>query len=319
MKRPLNLQAFLAENELSEHFDNWLNFLDSQKRMSENTLQAYAKDTSSFFAFLNDHLGCTLLVHQLAELKTGDFRSFLAMRRRTGLGNRSLARTLSSVRSFFRYLEKNDILENPALSVLKSPKIGHTVPKALSQEAAKDLIKESRTVKTKNDPPWVQLRNVAVITLLYGCGLRISEALGITPAQAPQRGGETMRIIGKGQKERLVPVIPAAVEAIETYRQLCPFDLEHHQPLFRGVKGGALSPRIVQLLVQNLRGQLGLPSTVTPHALRHSFATHLLSAGGDLRAIQELLGHASLSSTQIYTEIDRTHLLKVYDKAHPRS
>lgn len=318
MKRALNIQAYLADLDTETQFENWLDFLDAGKRMSAHTLQAYAKDTSSFFAFLNDHLGESVSLGKLGKLKTSDFRSFLAFRRNEGLANRSLARTLSSVRSFYRYLEKNDILENPALAALKSPKIAHTVPKALSVEAASDLIEEGAKQPQKNETVWVQARDTAVILLLYGCGLRISEALNIKAGEAPNSSNDTMRIMGKGNKERLVPVLPAAIEAIEKYMEICPFVLEAHEALFRGVKGGKLSPRIVQLLIQNLRSRLGLPHTVTPHALRHSFATHLLSAGGDLRAIQELLGHASLSSTQIYTEIDRSHLLKVYDKAHPR-
>jgi len=318
MKRALNIQAYIADKETEAQFKHWLDFLDAGKRMSGHTLQAYAKDTSSFFSFLNDHLGGSVSLASLEKLKTSDFRSFLAFRRNEGLANRSLARTLSSVRSFFRFLETNDILENPALNALKSPKIAHTVPKALSVEAANKLIEEGAKPAKKGEPSWVQARDTAVIILLYGCGLRISEALNIKAGETPNRSNDTMRIMGKGNKERIVPVLPAAIDAIERYIELCPFTLEGDSALFRGVKGGKLSPRIVQLLIQNLRSRLGLPHTVTPHALRHSFATHLLSAGGDLRAIQELLGHASLSSTQIYTEVDSSHLLKVYDKAHPR-
>lgn len=243
-----------------------------------------------------------------------DMRAWMAHERRGGKTARSLARALSSVKSFFKWLSDRDGFDATAVLSARSPKFHRNLPRPVAEESAADLIDMAAS---QHSEPWVGARDTAVITLLYGCGLRISEALGLTGADVPL--GPSMRIKGKGGKERVVPVLPVAQRAVETYAQLCPFDLEADRPLFRGLRGGALNPRLISGLVANMRRQLGLPSTVTPHALRHSFATHLLAAGGDLRAIQELLGHASLSTTQAYTAIDTTQLEKVYSRAHPRA
>ena len=269
---------------------------------------------------MRDHLGGHPSLADLSGLRATDFRAFLAARRADGMSSRTLARALSAIRSLYRFLEKQGVVENAALSALRTPKIPHAVPKALGVAAAKKLVTSAPVASASEQETWVETRDTAVLLLLYGCGLRISEALGLDRKHAPlSTAQETMTITGKGNKTRIVPVLPVAREAIATYLDLCPYVLEDNDPLFVGVKGGRLNARNIQLLIQRMRGYLGLPDSATPHALRHSFATHLLSAGGDLRAIQELLGHASLSSTQIYTEVDRAHLLKQYMGAHPRA
>ena len=236
----------------------------------------------------------------------------MAARRRDGISSRSLARTLSALRTFFRWLETEEIARNRTFAQVSLPKVPHGIPKPLTIEKAAEVVR-------RDAEDWIALRDTAVLLLLYGSGLRISEALGLRRSDAPIAGVEVLRITGKGGKERLAPVLPVAREAVARYIAQCPHTLPPAEPLFRGEKGGPLSPRIIQLRMQALRDSLGLPPTATPHALRHSFATHLLSAGADLRQIQELLGHASLSTTQVYTEVDRDRLLAVYDKAHPRA
>jgi integrase/recombinase XerC len=293
----------------------WLRHLKTERRMSEKTLEAYSRDMGQFAQFMGDHLGGAPANRDLAELTVSDFRAFLARRRMQGVESRTLARQLSSLRSFYRHAEKAGLFRNPALSALRSPKLPHAVPKPLSPEKARDVAKGD-ALATDETPRWVLARDQAVLTLLYGCGLRISEALNLTTAQAE---ATTLSITGKGNKTRLVPLLPVARAAIAAYRDLCPFALSPKEPMFRGVKGGPLNARNIQLLIARLRGALGLPETATPHALRHSFATHLLANGADLRVIQELLGHASLSTTQVYTEVNRAHLLAQYRKAHPRA
>jgi integrase/recombinase XerC len=293
----------------------WLAALRTERRSAAKTLEAYARDFGQFAAFLCDHLGAPATLGDLATLSVSDFRAFLARRRSKGVESRTVARQLSSLRSFYRYAERKGLFRNPALSALRSPKLPHSVPKPLSVEAAGRLA-DADALDTGETARWVQARDQAVLTLLYGCGLRISEALALTPSQVTS---DVLTITGKGNKTRIVPLLPVARTAIEAYQALCPLLLPLNQPLFRGVKGGALNARNIQLLIARLRGALGLPDTATPHALRHSFATHLLGNGADLRVIQELLGHASLSTTQIYTEVDRAHLLTQYRKAHPRA
>jgi integrase/recombinase XerC len=305
--------AFLAGPDAQQAIQGFLQYLKSERRAAAKTLEAYGRDLSQFMAFLQDHLGGTAGLKELEELAAADFRAFLAARRTQGIESRSLARQLSAIRSFYRYMERNQILRNAALSALRSPKIPHAVPKPLNVEAAKSVIKAD-ALASEETPAWVTARDAAVLTLLYGCGLRISEALGLTAKQAQ---AETLSITGKGGKTRIVPVLPAARTAMARYIDLCPFPVKPDGPLFRGVKGGPLNARNIQLLIERLRGALGLPDTATPHALRHSFATHLLSNGADLRTIQELLGHASLSTTQVYTEVNRAHLLEQYAKAYP--
>ena len=293
----------------------WLTSLKSERRMSVKTLEAYGRDFGQFAQFMADHLGGAPSNRDLAELTVSDFRAFLARRRSRGVESRTLARQLSSLRSFYRHAEKEGLFRNPALSALRSPKLPHAVPKPLSPEKAR-AVARADALATDETPRWVLARDQAVLTLLYGCGLRISEALNLTTAQAD---GPTLSITGKGNKTRLVPLLPVARQSLALYRELCPFALSPKEPMFRGVKGGPLNARNIQLLVARLRGALGLAETATPHALRHSFATHLLANGADLRVIQELLGHASLSTTQVYTEVNRAHLLAQYRKAHPRA
>lgn len=283
--------------------------------MAALTLEAYARDLRQFAAFMADHLGGPAAISDLETLTVSDFRAFLARRRGQGAESRTLARQLSSLRSFYRFAERNNLFRNAAIVAIQSPKLPHSVPKPLSVEAAAKVVKGD-ALATDETPKWVLARDQAVLTLLYACGLRISEALSLTPKQAL---ASPLSITGKGNKTRIVPILPAAQSAVAAYLDLCPYPLNDNQPMFRGVKGGPLNARNMQLLIERLRGALGLPDTATPHALRHSFATHLLGNGADLRVIQELLGHASLSSTQIYTEVDRAHLLQQYRKAHPRA
>jgi integrase/recombinase XerC len=300
---------------LRQSADAWLAFLRHERGYAEKTLQAYDRDLRQFFAFLKGHLGHSPCLADLARLEAKTFRAFMAARRRNGSVSRSLARTMSALRQYFRWLEAREIIKNRAVLQLALPKIPHSVPKPLNVENAAAVVEHG--METELD--WVAARDVAVLLLLYGSGLRIAEALGIKAKDAPTGDRDMLRIVGKGNKERLVPVLPVVRNAVARYLALCPYTLDPDDALFRGAKGGPLSPRLIQLAMERLRFALGLPTTATPHALRHSFATHLLSAGGDLRQIQELLGHASLSTTQAYTEVDRERLLAVYDAAHPRS
>lgn len=308
-----------AGPEVEPEIGAWLDYLITEKRVADNTVEAYTRDIEQFLEFLFSHLAGLASLKDLAGLEPRDFRAFLADRRRDGVSNRTVARNLSAIRSLFRFLEKKGVLTNPGLSAITSPKIAHSVPKPLNVEAAKRLASPDPLLAA-GEQKWISARDTAVLTLLYGCGLRISEALSLQLRDAPIKPEhQILTITGKGGKMRQVPVLPVAREAIAKYLELCPHVLAAEGPLFVGARGKALSPRIIQLVVARLRGALALPDTATPHALRHSFATHLLSAGGDLRAVQELLGHASLSTTQIYTEVDRDHLLRQYNKAHPRA
>ncbi len=316
-KRPS--RSVYAAADTAEGIDAWIAYLVAEKRAAEKTIEAYLRDIEQFFAFLADHLGGPATLSDLADLKAGDFRAFLAQRRNDGASSRTLARSLSSIRSLFRFLERKGQVKNASLTAIRSPKLPRTLPKALSVSAAKRVVNDGDLARPDDEPQWVNARDTAVLLLLYGCGLRISEALGLNRGEAPlDPGRATLTITGKGGKTRLVPVLPVAREAIAAYLDLCPWSLQADDPLFVGVKGKRLNPRLIQLAVQRLRGALGLSDTVTPHALRHSFATHLLGAGGDLRTIQELLGHASLSTTQVYTQVDREHLLNVYDAAQKK-
>jgi integrase/recombinase XerC len=290
----------------------WLASLRAERRMAAKTIEAYARDLGQFAQFLAVHLGEAADAAALARLNAADFRSFLASRRREDASSRTLARQLSSLRSFFRFAEKTGRFRNPALAAIRSPKLPHAVPKPLTPEKATRLVMSGALAA--DAPRWEDARDQAVLTLLYACGLRISEALALTPAAAE---AATLAITGKGNKTRRVPLIPAARQAIAAYLAACPFALKPNEPMFRGARGGPLNPRLIQLQVARLRGALGLPDTATPHALRHSFASHLLANGADLRVIQELLGHASLSTTQVYTEVNRAQLLAQYRKAYP--
>ena len=284
--------------------------------MSAKTLEAYARDVGQFLDFLGQHLGGAPSLKQLAKLTPADVRAFMAARRSEGLSSRSLMRVLAGARSFARFLERNGKGKVGALSAVRAPKIGKTLPKPLAIAAAK-RISDTELRAGEEREPWIIARDAAVLALLYGSGLRISEALSLKRKDAGAH--DAITVTGKGNKTRMVPVLPQVTKSIADYVALCPLDLPDDGPLFVGSRGGPLSPRIVQLAMARLRGALGLPDTATPHALRHSFATHLLARGGDLRAIQELLGHASLSTTQIYTAVDSERLLEVYASAHPRA
>jgi integrase/recombinase XerC len=301
-------------DDLKGAVEAWLAHLLDERGQSPATCEAYARDLRQFLAFLKSHLGHPPCLGDLARLDAKAFRAFLASRRKAGVISRSLARSLSALRTFFRWLEREDMLKNRAVLQVALPKIPHSVPKPLTVEGAASLVTEA-----DHETEWIAARDVAVMLLLYGAGLRISEALSLSPRTAPLDGRDVMHIKGKGGKERLVPALAIISKAITRYVRLCPHSLAADEPLFRGARGGPLSPRLIQLAMEKLRLELGLPDTATPHALRHSFATHLLSAGADLRQIQELLGHASLSTTQVYTEVDRERLLAVYDQAHPRA
>ncbi len=297
---------------------DWLSHLGHERRLSPKTLEAYGRDLRQFCAFLTEHLGASPNLRAVAALKPADLRAFLGQRRRDGAGNRTLMRQLAALRSLARFGERDGRLSAAAFAATRGPRLGKGLPRPLDAKAAAAVTRaDSRAGEER--PDWVLARDAAVLSLLYGSGLRISEALGLKRSQAPANAGDALTVLGKGGKTRMVPVLPVVVEAIAGYLAQCPWRLQPDGPLFVGVKGGPLSPRIIQLAVEGLRGSLGLPSSATPHALRHSFATHLLGRGGDLRAIQELLGHASLSTTQVYTRIDSSRLLAAYDAAHPRA
>jgi integrase/recombinase XerC len=309
--------AFRASPEIGAEAVRWLAWLSNERRSSRHTIDAYGRDVRFFLAFLSEHQGKPPDSAALKALEPADLRSFLARRRNEGLENRSLLRSLAAVRSFLRALEKKGLAKTDFFGAVRAPKRPHSLPKALTVADARDLIdRDSRAGEARE--PWVLARDAAVLGLLYGAGLRISEALSIEHGRAPTGAVDRVTILGKGGKTRTVPVIEPVRRLIEIYLDLCPHELSHG-PLFIGTRGGPLSPRIVQLAVQRMRGALGLPDSATPHALRHSFATHLLGRGGDLRTIQELLGHASLSTTQIYTAVDKTRLLDAYRLAHPRA
>jgi integrase/recombinase XerC len=294
----------------------WLNYLGAERRMSPKTIEAYRRDVLQFLRFLAEHLGGAPSLKELAALKPADVRAFMAARRGVGITGRSLMRTLAGTRAFGRFLENNGKGKVGALAAVRAPKIPKTLPRPLAVEAAIGVTDPDLAAGDGREV-WIHARDAAVLALLYGCGLRISEALGLKRADVGAR--DVITVMGKGRKERMVPLIPAVAKLIAAYLALCPFDPPEDGALFVGAKGGPLSPRIVQLAMARARGALGLPETATPHALRHSFATHLLARGGDLRSIQELLGHASLATTQIYTAVDAERLIEAYRSAHPRA
>ncbi len=304
--------AFATDAFIQSLIAGWMRELGSIKRMAPKTLEAYGRDLSQFMSFMAGHMGGTITLESLKELRAADIRAFMAQRREESLGSRSLARVLSALKSFFGFLERENVLVTEAFNAIRTPKIPKSLPKALTVIEAKQTIKATDEME---EVPWVAARDMAVISLCYGAGLRIAEALALTKGDLE---AEVLRVTGKGGKVRMVPLIAPVRQAIEEYLKLSPYKLWPDDPLFRGVRGGVLSPRLIQLRMEKLRSALGLPPSATPHALRHSFATHLLGRGGDLRAIQELLGHASLSSTQIYTAVDTERLLESYAKAHPR-
>jgi integrase/recombinase XerC len=308
-----------ADARLGLQMTRWLSHLRTERRLSPKTLEAYARDLRQCLVFLSGHWGRQVTLSRFAALEASDVRAFMAMRRGRDIGGRSLMRTLAGLRSFGRFLEQEGKGKVGALSAIRAPKVGKSLPKPIQMAAAKRFTDADERAGEARDP-WIWARDAAVMALLYGSGLRISEALGLKRRDVPLPGaGDVLVVTGKGNKTRMVPVLQNVLTLIQDYVAMCPHQLAQEGPVFVGARGGPLKARIIQLTMERLRGALGLPDSATPHALRHSFATHLLSRGGDLRAIQELLGHASLSTTQIYTGIDNERLLEVYRAAHPRA
>ena len=316
-RQPIELDC--ADATLTLQITRWLSHLRAERRLSPKTLEAYARDLRQCLTFLGQHWATEVTLKRFAALEASDIRAFMAMRRADAIGSRSLMRALAGLRSFGRFLEREGKGKVGALSAIRAPKIGKSLPKPIQVAAAKRLADADERAGENRDP-WIWARDAAVMALLYGSGLRISEALGLKMCEVPRPGeGDVIIVTGKGNKTRMVPVLQNVLTLIADYTAVCPHPLPPAGPIFVGARGGPLSPRIIQLTMARLRGALGLSDSATPHALRHSFATHLLSRGGDLRAIQELLGHASLSTTQIYTGIDSERLLEVYKTAHPRA
>lgn len=316
---PPPIELARADSDISLEMTRWLSHLRAERRLSPKTLEAYARDVRQCLTFLCEHWGALVTLPRFAALEASDIRAFMAARRADDVGGRSLARALAGLRSFGRFLEREGKGRVGALSAIRAPKIGKSLPKPIQMASARRLVDADERAGENRDP-WIWARDAAVMALLYGSGLRISEALGLKRRDVPAPGaGDTLIVNGKGNKTRMVPVLQNVLALIQDYAAMCPHPLPATGPMFVGARGGPLSPRIIQLTMERLRGALGLPDSATPHALRHSFATHLLNRGGDLRAIQELLGHASLSTTQIYTGIDTERLFEVYRTAHPRA
>ncbi|WBU59010.1 tyrosine recombinase XerC [Paracoccus albus] len=308
MSTPLALTPAMADA-----LAQWLQGEAAARDRSAHTITAYRDDTLAFLSFLGGHYGEGATPKSLASLKQIDMRAFAAAERARGLSARSLARRLSAIRSFLRWISDREGYDLSAALSTRGPKYQRSLPRPLAPDQARELLDHAGSHHAE---PWIASRDMAVLTLLYGCGLRISEALSLTGAEWPMR--ESLTIRGKGGRERMVPVLPVAIDAIAAYLRLCPYPLEKDSPLFYGARGGPLRAGVLEGAMAKMRQSLGLPPTATPHALRHSFATHLLSAGGDLRTIQELLGHASLATTQVYTGVDDARLMEVYRNAHPR-
>ena len=314
MAAPPALDRFAAAPDLAEAIAAWQSWLETERRVSVHTTAAYMRDLKIFLDFLAEHLGGFADLAALERLGHNDFRSYLAQRAMNDRARSSTARALSVLRSFFRFLERTDRARNDAIGAVRTPRLPHSVPKPVAAGDALAIVAQAGDTTRKK--PWVAARDTALLLLLYGAGLRIDEALSLNEDRAPS--GDSLRVLGKGGKERIVPILPAVREAVAAYKRACPYVVPGG-PLFLGARGGRLNAGVVQRELRRIRGALGLPETATPHALRHSFATHLLQAGGDLRAIQELLGHASLSTTQRYTEVDTARLVAVYNDAHPRA
>ena len=307
-----------ADPSIAQEMARWLSHLGAERRLSPKTLEAYGRDLRQCLDFLSNHWGERVTLERFAALEATDVRAFMAMRRADEIAGRSLMRALAGLRSFGRFLEREGKGKVGALSAIRAPKVAKSLPKPLPMASAKRLADADERAGEERET-WILVRDAAVMALLYGSGLRISEALGLKRREVPKSGeGDVLVVTGKGNKTRMVPVLQNVLALIDEYAAMCPHALPPEGPIFVGARGGPLSPRIIQLAMERLRGALGLPDSATPHALRHSFATHLLSRGGDLRAIQELLGHSSLSTTQIYTGIDSERLLEVYASAHPR-
>jgi integrase/recombinase XerC len=318
MSTHADLAALPAAPDLAAAVGAWLRRLAGERRMSPHTIEAYGRDTRQFLAFLAERSGAPPSMSDFVDCAPSDLRAFLARRRAEGVEGRSLQRALSSLRSLAKHIAREGGGAASALGAIRAPKAARRLPRPLAPTDAK-AVATTGPREGEAREPWVLARDAAVLALCYGAGLRISEALSIRRADAPVGAVETITVVGKGAKKRVAPVIAPVRRAIEDYLALCPYALKSDGPLFVGAKGGPLSPRIVQLAMERMRGALGLPDSATPHALRHSFASHLLARGGDSRTIQELLGHASLSSTQIYTSVDGERLLAAYRSAHPRA
>lgn len=307
--------GFSAQADLQDAIVKWQRWLSTEKGTAETTQRAYYADLAGFLSFISDYRGRAPGLNDLAALKLGDFRAWLSSRAGDGAGAATRARGIAGVRNLYRWLDRGGILHNPAIGALNSPKVKRPLPRPLTAPDAAALLDEAASLP---DAPWVGLRDRALFTLLYGCGLRISEALALNRADLPP-GSATVRVLGKGSKERQVPVLPAVHAAVSAYLDTCPWRPGDGDAIFLGSRGDRLNASVARKQMQNLRAQMGLPDSATPHALRHSFATHLLGSGADLRAIQDLLGHASLSTTQRYTDVDTEKLLAVYEDAHPRA
>lgn len=314
MSRPEKLIRFAAGPDLQVALEDWTRWLSAERRTADNTVDAYRRDIASFLAFIADHTGGPADLAALDALRAADFRAWLAARLNDGLSRTSIGRAMSALRNLFRYLDRTGRVRNQALAAVKAPRPLKSVPKPLTAADAIDAIRMAVEIAPE---PWVGARDAAILTLLYGCGLRIDEALSLDQGQAPAT--DAMTVTGKGNKQRVVPVLPVVIDAVRKYRAACPFPTDADRPLFYGARGARLNAGVVQRTMRTIRARLGLPETATPHALRHSFATHLLAGGGDLRTIQELLGHASLSTTQRYTDVDTQKMIEVYDRAHPRA
>jgi integrase/recombinase XerC len=313
------LIRFQADEGLARAIDEWRAWLEHERRASPHTLSAYGRDLAAFLEFASEHLGEVPSLDAMAKLEPADFRSWLARRAGERLARSSTARAMSVLRSFFKFLDRSGKVKTASLSGVRSPKIPRLVPRPLAEQDAMTLVAAANDAHMT---PWMAKRDTALLLLLYGAGLRIGEALGLAQRDAPRSSGKgagSLTVTGKGNKQRMVPILPVIAEAVAAYREALPFDAQPDAPLFLGARGKRLNPGVVQRRMRTLRAMFGLPETATPHALRHSFATHLLAGGGDLRTIQELLGHASLSTTQRYTAVDAARLIKVYDGAHPRA
>ncbi len=315
---PADPDVLPAAPDLAAVVRAWLRALSDERKLSAHTIEAYGRDARQFLAFLAGRFGAPPSVADFVNCAPGDLRAFLARRRAEGIEGRSLQRALSALRSLARAIARDGGETASALGAIRAPKAGRRLPRPLNPADARAVTTTEPRAGEARDP-WVLARDAAVLALCYGAGLRISEALGLRRADAPVGAVDAVTVVGKGEKTRSAPIIEPVRKAVEDYLALCPYALKADGPLFVGAKGGPLSPRIVQLAMERMRGALGLPDTATPHALRHSFASHLLGRGGDLRTIQDLLGHASLSTTQVYTGVDSARLLAAYKAAHPRA
>ena len=309
-----NYPDYSAGSQVRNFIVDWLNWMKIERNSSDHTIDAYARDISAFLSYLTGHLSFPPEIEDLQKLTTSDFRGYLALRHNSEISAATLARSLSTIRNFFKYLDHNDIIKNAAIKNIRTPKQSVLIAKSLSQS---DVRRALDLIGKLHEIPWIAARDLAILTLLYGCGLRISEAISLNLKDIINK--DSIVVTGKGNKERLVPILPAVINTINYYLELCHYPIKDDDPLFLGAQGNRLNAGVIQRQIRKLRALLDLPDSVTPHALRHSFATHLLSAGGDLRTIQELLGHKSLSTTQRYTNADITHLIKTFQNTHPRA